>query len=58
MTKIEWTDVTWNPVAGCTRVSPGCDHCYAAVVPAHGQCTRIGFAACAASASPLACRFW
>ena len=25
---IEWTDVTWNPVTGCTRVSPGCDHCY------------------------------
>lgn len=28
-TKIEWTDVTWNPVRGCTRVSPGCEHCYA-----------------------------
>jgi protein gp37 len=27
---IEWTDATWNPVTGCTRVSPGCDHCYAA----------------------------
>ncbi|KKN32686.1 hypothetical protein LCGC14_0811470 [marine sediment metagenome] len=27
--KIEWTDETWNPVAGCTRVSPGCQHCYA-----------------------------
>lgn len=26
-TKIEWTDVTWNPVSGCTKVSPGCDHC-------------------------------
>ncbi len=26
---IEWTDATWNPVQGCTRVSPGCDHCYA-----------------------------
>lgn len=25
---IEWTDETWNPVAGCTRVSPGCDNCY------------------------------
>ena len=25
---IEWTDDTWNPVTGCTRVSPGCDHCY------------------------------
>ena len=25
---IEWTDETWNPLTGCTRVSPGCDHCY------------------------------
>lgn len=28
-TAIEWTDSTWNPVTGCTQVSPGCDHCYA-----------------------------
>lgn len=27
--KIGWTDATWNPVIGCTKVSPGCDHCYA-----------------------------
>jgi len=27
---ISWTDATFNPVIGCTRVSPGCDHCYAA----------------------------
>ena len=26
---IEWTDATWNPTTGCTRVSAGCDHCYA-----------------------------
>jgi protein gp37 len=26
---IEWTESTWNPVTGCTQVSPGCDHCYA-----------------------------
>ncbi len=26
---IEWTEMTWNPVTGCDRVSPGCDHCYA-----------------------------
>ena len=26
---IEWTDATWNPVLGCTKVSPGCKHCYA-----------------------------
>ena len=29
--KIEWTDATWNPVRGCTKVSPGCAHCYAEV---------------------------
>lgn len=27
---IEWTDTTWNPVTGCTRISAGCDNCYAA----------------------------
>lgn len=27
--KIEWTDATWNPVTGCSKVSPGCAHCYA-----------------------------
>jgi protein gp37 len=26
---IEWTEITWNPVTGCTKVSPGCKHCYA-----------------------------
>lgn len=26
---IEWTDATWNPVRGCSKVSPGCKHCYA-----------------------------
>ncbi len=40
--KIEWTDATWNPVRGCTKISPGCKHCYAETfaerfrgVPAH-----------------------
>ena len=28
-TKIEWADHTFNPWIGCTKVSPGCDHCYA-----------------------------
>ena len=28
-TAIEWTDATWNPTSGCTKVSPGCAHCYA-----------------------------
>jgi protein gp37 len=27
--KIQWTDATWNPTRGCTRVSPGCENCYA-----------------------------
>jgi protein gp37 len=27
--RIEWTDATWNPVRGCTKISPGCTHCYA-----------------------------
>jgi protein gp37 len=26
---IEWTEATWNPVTGCTKISPGCDNCYA-----------------------------
>ena len=31
-TGIEWTDATWNPVTGCTKVSPGCAHCYAETI--------------------------
>lgn len=27
--KIEWTDATWNPIRGCSKLSPGCKHCYA-----------------------------
>jgi protein gp37 len=35
--KIEWTDATWNPVTGCTRVSEGCRNCYMArTVPRQG----------------------
>jgi protein gp37 len=29
LSPIEWTEATWNPVTGCTKVSPGCKHCYA-----------------------------
>src|SRR6266704_6861908 len=29
ISSIEWTDATWNPVRGCTKISPGCKHCYA-----------------------------
>src|SRR5258706_8703910 len=28
-TSIEWADASWNPVTGCTKISPGCKHCYA-----------------------------
>ena len=31
-TKIEWTDKTWNPITGCTKISQGCAHCYAEVM--------------------------
>ena len=31
-TKIEWTDRTWNPVTGCTKLSVGCAHCYAEIM--------------------------
>jgi len=27
--RVEWTDATWNPVTGCTKISAGCYHCYA-----------------------------
>ncbi|WP_334083476.1 DUF5131 family protein [Helicobacter typhlonius] len=29
MSKIEWTDKTWNVISGCTQISPACDNCYA-----------------------------
>ena len=32
MSRIEWTEHTWNPVTGCVKVSPGCKHCYAEVM--------------------------
>ena len=49
-TKIEWVQgpdgvrgATWNPITGCTKVSPGCDHCYAeAVVEYHEQMQGLG----------------
>jgi protein gp37 len=39
---IEWTDATWNPVAGCTIVSPGCTNCYAMRMAA--RCEAMGHA--------------
>jgi protein gp37 len=32
ISSIEWTEATWNPVTGCTKISPGCKHCYAEVM--------------------------
>jgi protein gp37 len=44
--KIEWTEATWNPIAGCSIVSPGCHHCYAmrtaARLEAMGQAKYAG----------------
>ena len=40
MTSIEWTDKTWNPVVGCSRVSKGCEHCYAEGVAHRGMTER------------------
>ncbi len=33
-TGIEWTDATWNPMTGCTKMTAGCEHCYAATIAA------------------------
>jgi protein gp37 len=38
--KIEWTQQTWNPVTGCTKVSPGCKHCYAETLAKRLQAMR------------------
>ena len=38
--RIEWTDATWNPVVGCSRVSEGCEHCYAERMA--GRLARMG----------------
>lgn len=61
--KIEWTDSTWNPVTGCTRVSSGCDNCYAHAL-ANGRLAevygkRLPVVENAANvADPFAVRIW
>lgn len=39
-TSIEWTDATWNPVSGCTKITAGCDHCYAERIAERFRGTR------------------
>lgn len=38
--QIEWTDATWNPTTGCTKISAGCDNCYAHTL-AHGRLSEV-----------------
>lgn len=40
---IEWTDATWNPVTGCSKVSPGCAHCYAETLALNRLAGRAGY---------------
>ena len=40
-TQIEWTDATWNPVAGCTIVSAGCTNCYAMQMAKRLEAMRV-----------------
>lgn len=42
MSKIEWTDVTWNPITGCSKISEGCANCYAERM-AHRLAGRCGY---------------
>jgi protein gp37 len=49
-TKISWTGKTWNPVTGCDRISPGCDHCYALTLA--GRLKRMGSAKYQADGDP------
>ncbi|HET7631383.1 MAG TPA: phage Gp37/Gp68 family protein [Gemmatimonadaceae bacterium] len=62
-TGIEWTDATWNPVTGCTKVTAGCDHCYAHVL-AHRRLRDVYLKAAPvrdtpeARRDPFAVRLW
>lgn len=49
-TAIQWTDATWNPVTGCTNVSPGCQNCYAQTL--HNRRYRANVKAAFAGLSP------
>ena len=41
MSKIEWTEKTWNPITGCKKVSPGCKHCYAETLAKRLQAMKV-----------------
>lgn len=62
-TAIEWTDAVWNPMTGCTKISAGCDHCYAHVV-AHRRTRDVYLRQLPVKdtaenrADPFAPRFW
>lgn len=62
-TGIEWTDATWNPMTGCTKLSSGCDHCYAHVL-AHTKTKDVYLRRLPVRdmpltrADPFAPRFW
>lgn len=62
-TGIEWTDAVWNPMTGCTKISAGCDHCYAETV-AHRRMQALYTRQLpvrdtpASRADPFAPRFW
>lgn len=61
--KIEWTDSTWNPTTGCTKISAGCDHCYAHTL-AHGRLSAAylrkppAVESAENNADPFAVRIW
>lgn len=40
--KIEWTDASWNPITGCTKISSGCQHCYAEVMARRLKAMHVG----------------
>ena len=45
--KIEWTEQTWNPSAGCTKISAGCQNCYAETMAIRLQAIGVkGFHVC------------
>jgi protein gp37 len=62
-TGIEWTDATWNPMTGCTKITAGCDHCYAFTL-SHTKTRQVYLRKApvknteANRADPFAARFW